>query len=310
MSIGATLSLDCRNFRGVYEGLNSRGEFFIHPLDFRRAIFTLGSPSSSDLDGRGWRRSRFRRSMGNAVTEFLLWDGGNLRLADDFAALDRTEKGGVSFWMGSAITFLVAQNRLAVPWLAHVDLLLTAGVLSRVGDTRVTPDFAGFGQGGGWHVIESKGRSSGYDTEVVRYAKEQASKVKQVSGAEPQTSSACVVSFSPAGTSVLLDDPKPSLGDQQWTIEPKPFLRYYYSGIRHLLATSRTDTVELNGRWYLSTLLEDPACCGYFIGEGHRPKLHIGLLENIFARPELAQRFVEGLKTTDGIGPDGIAVFE
>jgi hypothetical protein len=306
-----TIGLECSGFTGVFEALNSSSQLPLHPLAFRRANFTLGSPNADDLEGRGWRRNQFRRAMGHALTGLLVWDEGRLKLAEDFVDLDRTEKAGVSFWVGSAITFLVAQQKLGVTWLAHVDQLLTRGILRRVGNTRITPDFSGFGHGNAWHVLESKGRSSGYDSTVVEGAKAQASKVEDINGSPPQTSSACVVSLNTAGTTVLLSDPEPSREGQRWSIEPESFLQFYYSGIRYLLASRRTETVELDGRKYRSTVLQDPDFCDPFSSSARSPKLRIGLLESIFfARTNLAQRLTEGLVPGEGIGPDGIAVFE
>jgi|CXWL01.1.fsa_nt_gi hypothetical protein len=307
----ARIVVDGRNFQGDYSCLNRIDGIEITRQDFRRAIFTLGSPDEETLNSRGRRRNLLRRSVGLGVSEFLLWEGPDLRLAEDFPFLEPTEKAGLSFWIGSALTKLVAEMKLGIPWLADVKLLIETGVLRGAATSKERPDYAGHDSAKRWHIIESKGRSSGFDEGLVAKAKGQAERVSHCNQEKPATTSACVVSLSTGHSQILLDDPEPEEAEagQRWTIEPAAFFRHYYSGVRRCLRTRGAREVEIAGSVYLCTPLENPACCDPLVEEGRKP-LHVGLLKEIFERPEKAPEAVRALQVGDGIGPDGIAVFE
>ncbi len=85
------------------------------------------------------------------------WNG-YLRRTDSFAALDPTEKGMVSYFLGMTLCKVFASSLLRTPWLLHLDVFRTA--LNPVVLGRSRPDLVGEDINGNWNVFESKGRSA------------------------------------------------------------------------------------------------------------------------------------------------------
>lgn len=100
---------------------------------------------------------------------------------DAFRALDPTEKGAVSYFLGMAICKLFASRLLSTPWLLHLDVFrdqLSPATL----DGRARPDLVGQDANGGWHAFETKGRSSVPSSEDKQKAKAQAQRLVSVDG--------------------------------------------------------------------------------------------------------------------------------
>jgi hypothetical protein len=98
-----------------------------------------------------------------------------------FKALDPTEKGAVSYFLGMAVCKLFASRVLDTPWLLHLDVFgnqLSAATKSG----RSRPDLIGQNTSGAWHVFESKGRSGSPSAKDKLKAKQQAQRLVTVDG--------------------------------------------------------------------------------------------------------------------------------
>ena len=118
----------------------------------------------------------------------------HLARSDAYDGLDPSEKGAVSYFLGLSASKLFAGRCLNVPWLLHLDVYRTqlSAVLKK---GRSKPDLVGQDCSGNWIVIESKGRTNGFDDKALDKAKKQSRKVRTISGTASQI---------PCGRAVIL----------------------------------------------------------------------------------------------------------
>ncbi|MDX9857658.1 MAG: hypothetical protein RBT76_07705 [candidate division Zixibacteria bacterium] len=282
-----------------------------------RAIITVGFQRAPYPWRFGWRPLLHR--FGIALSAFSFLEGGKhgLYVSPDYQNLDMSEKGATTYWYGMAFAKLIAQSKLGIVWLAHVDGLRASGALTTTSGSSKRGDLAGRGLNNDWHVIEAKGRSNSYDQSLISEAKNQAAAVTQIKGVAPLTSSACITSLHANPISVLLDDPPPDdeAGPVSWEIEDNAFFDHYYRGVIDCLrefGTSRSRTQD-GTEFVASPLL--PFYWENF-GPPIRPyyrewRLELGLLRRIYENPSSAVEAVRDLSTTKDkkVGSDGIALF-
>ena len=99
-----------------------------------------------------------------------------------FNALDPTEKGWVNFSFGMIFAKICASQFLDIPWLMHFKWFQTHNLVTMLPGGS-TPDFIGVSAAGGQHhVVEAKGRNSGFSQSVLNSAKQQAMQAVAVNG--------------------------------------------------------------------------------------------------------------------------------
>ena len=98
---------------------------------------------------------------------------------DAFRALDPSEKGAVSYFLGMTVCKLFASRLLGTPWLLHLDVFRDQLHPDILGG-RSRPDLVGQDSNGAWYAFESKGRSSVPSSEDKRKAKMQARRLVSV----------------------------------------------------------------------------------------------------------------------------------
>lgn len=225
----AQIEIDGSNFRGAFVRLNGYSRLDISRLDFVRAIFTLGALNRNNLfRGRWWRGIPYRLFSGIGCLYLLNFSRTSVMLDSAFKELDMSEKSAASYWMGMGFTKLVAERLFTVPWLAHVDSLISNGslIISPPGGKR--GDLAGYDGTGGWHIFEAKGRSQRVQPKIIRDAKNQASRVLSINGYPPLTASASIARLFTYPVSVILDDPDQHDEGEHWNLNIKAFLEGYY----------------------------------------------------------------------------------
>jgi hypothetical protein len=144
------------------------------------AAITLGRPSTNRVFRHGqasFHEAIFRLALTRMAIE-QNWSG-YLRRTDAFVALDPTEKGMVSYFLGM-ICKVFASRLLLTPWLLHLDVFRP--VLNPVTLGRSRPDLVGEDISGNWHAFESKGRSSVPSSADKAKAKAQAQRLVSVNG--------------------------------------------------------------------------------------------------------------------------------
>jgi hypothetical protein len=162
----------------------SSGTLSLNWNDLLWAALTIGRPNVAYVFQHGdasIHEALFRVFM---VKTALGQVGGSRRFQRTaaFKALDPTEKGAVSYFLGMAVCKLFASRVLDTPWLLHLDVFgsqLSAAAKSG----RSRPDLIGQNTSGDWHVFETKGRSGSPSTSDKLKAKNQAQRLVSVNGA-------------------------------------------------------------------------------------------------------------------------------
>ena len=143
-------------------------------FDVTWAAVTVGRRNLHDVFRHGrasWFEAVYRAHMtwANLKTD----SNDRLRRTLPYKNLDPSEKGAVSYFLGMAMTKLVAADRLGTPWLSHMSTFTGGKLLS--------PDLIGprmvLGEqpGKDWVVLEAKGRTGNIDKSVKKNAEHQAS---------------------------------------------------------------------------------------------------------------------------------------
>ena len=131
---------------------------------------------------------------------------GYLTRSDAYNALDPSEKGAVSYFLGLTASKLFAERCLQVPWLLHLDVYRARlGAVLRPG--RSKPDLIGRDSNGNWVVVESKGRTNGFDEDALAKAKAQARRVRTISGSSPRFRVGMQAYFESSQLRLAIDDP-------------------------------------------------------------------------------------------------------
>jgi hypothetical protein len=118
--------------------------------------------------------------------------------------LDRSEKVGVSYSLGMAMTRLFTALRLQVPFLLHVDRYGHRYDVRYV--SRRRPDLIGLGPTG-WLVAEAKGRSNRMEAALRGKLQAQKRSIKSVAGGSPVLALACVAHFDEGRLQLSAFDP-------------------------------------------------------------------------------------------------------
>jgi hypothetical protein len=152
--------------------------------------------------------------------------GGRLNRTAAFAALDPTEKGMVSYFLGMTLCKLFASKLLATPWLLHLDVFrpwLNAKLLGRS-----RPDLVGQNSGTLWHAFESKGRSSVPSTDDKAKAKAQAQRLVSVNGTSCSLHIGSFAFFKSDVLEFYWRDPEPEAKEPLELPQPREEWRYYF----------------------------------------------------------------------------------
>uniref|UniRef100_Q07LE0 Uncharacterized protein n=1 Tax=Rhodopseudomonas palustris (strain BisA53) TaxID=316055 RepID=Q07LE0_RHOP5 len=156
-----TLQIDycCQDFPRVYS-LPWNGVLTTSWDELLWAAITIGRPSTYHVFRHGqasFHEAIFRLALVRMAVEQESWSA-RLRRTSAFAALDPTEKGMVSYFLGMTLCKLFASQLLNAPWLLHLDVFRPT--LNPVLLGRSRPDLVGQDVSGNWHAFESKGRAS------------------------------------------------------------------------------------------------------------------------------------------------------
>jgi hypothetical protein len=191
------------------------------------AAITLGRPSTYHVFRYGeasFHEAIFRLALIRMAIE-QDWNG-YLRRTEAFAALDPTEKGMVSYFLGMTLCKLFASRLLLAPWLLHLDVFRSD--LNPITLGRSRPDLVGEDISGNWHAFESKGRSSVPSSDDKAKAKTQAQRLVSVNG---RNCSLQVGSFAFFRSDMLefdWRDPEPDSRDLIVLPRPEAHWRYYF----------------------------------------------------------------------------------
>lgn len=195
--------------------------------DLLWCAITIGRPSTYHVFRHGLEsiyEAFFRLSLIRMMVRQTWSD--RLERSDAFMALDPTEKGAASYFLGMTVCKLFADSLLQTPWLLHLDAFreeLNPGLLGRS-----RPDLVGQDALGAWHAFETKGRSAEPSSDDKEKAKAQARRLVSVDTVPCELQIGSFAFFRSGQLQFYWADPEP---DPEYPIEfPRPHAewRYYY----------------------------------------------------------------------------------
>ncbi|RUX32607.1 hypothetical protein EOA13_00420 [Mesorhizobium sp. M7A.F.Ca.US.011.01.1.1] len=223
-----TLRIDYRSqsFPGVYN-VRRVGTLETTWDELLWAAITIGRPSTLHVFQHGpasFYEAIFRLSLVRIAVE-QAW-GGRLKRTDAFAALDPTEKGMVSYFLGMALCKLFASRLLHTPWLLHLDVFRPYLNPDLLGRSR--PDLVGENNAGDWHAFESKGRSFQPSWDDKQKAKLQAQRLVSVKNIPCSLHIGSFAFFKADLLEFFWKDPEADVKEPIELPQPDEEWRYYY----------------------------------------------------------------------------------
>lgn len=163
------------------------------------------------------------------------------------SSLDRSEKVGLSYALGQALTSIFCAQNLGVTHLMHVDRYASRWNLT-FDHARRRADLFGQISPSQWVVAEAKGRSNGMESSLRRTLIEQKATVRTVAGHRPAVALGCVAHFPLASGGVQgpmrVDafDPEPDKEAVDLDVTEDEFFLTYYEPFAAAIDTGeRTD---------------------------------------------------------------------
>lgn len=263
--------------------------------DILWAALTIGRPSTYHILRHG--RSSFHEAIFRlSLVRMALSEGGykdDLVRTGAFEALDPTEKGMVSYFLGMTFTKLFAALLLRTPWLLHLDVFKAGLNPTTLGRSR--PDLIGQSASGDWYAFESKGRSGPPSHNDRLKAKAQAARLVAIGGI-PTTLHVGSFSFFRSGTlEFYWRDPVPGSEKPMHVPEPGAEWQYYYEYALSLVSAPEFDAQAME-RQRADLEVEI------------HPKIYEQLVERRFADAYAVARQMREELEKEGYKPDGLRV--
>jgi hypothetical protein len=182
---------------------------------------------------------------------------GQIRRSQAYEGLDPSEKSAVSYFLGLTMAKAFAEHLLDTPWLMHLDVYRQVLGLQMVDDSS-RPDLVGQTTGGGWVVVESKGRTNQFDPKALARAKVQTQAIGTIAGQVPVLRVGIVTHFGNQQLQFSASDPP---GRRRKSIDlplsQDRLVHDYYRPFRAWLsAEAFPDTSEVGGHSYRTARVE------------------------------------------------------
>ncbi len=264
--------------------------------DLLWAAITIGRPNTAYVFQHGdasTHEALFRLSLVRMALEQVPLSN-RLHRTDAFRALDPTEKGAVSYFLGMAVCKLFASRLLSTPWLLHLDVFRNQLNPTTLGG-RSRPDLVGQNASGAWHAFETKGRSSVPSSEDKRKAKAQAQRLVSVGGSACALHIGSFAFFRGDDLEFYWRDPEPEkLEPIEISVKDEDWANYYASALA-LASEPR--------RGLLSSEFQ-----GIDLKVEIHPKLRDLLLQGQWAAARSLATELRQQLESDGFHPDGLRV--
>lgn len=241
----AKLIVEGSGFPAGFDNLNGSQDIEITPLSLIWAAITVGAPSYAAALGSDDAGIAFAAHKGLAIIAATSWDEGQIAISKGYEALDQSEKTVLSYWIGMAVSKLVAAELLCVPWLQHARPLRAKGIIeTSPPNSRSLPDLVGTDGDLQWHVIEAKGRQKQPTIATKQEWKTQAERVNSISSSIPATRSHCLTISNSRCYKVEMVDPSDGAADSSIDVivSRDDFLTAYYRVFQSFLLTPARDS--------------------------------------------------------------------
>ncbi|PRX08600.1 UNVERIFIED_ORG: hypothetical protein BCL66_110136 [Martelella mediterranea] len=206
------------------------------------AAITIGRPSTYHVFRHGPASAHeaiFRLALVRMAIQEV-WPG-RLERTDAFVALDPTEKGMVSYFLGMMLCKVFAGQLLGTPWLLHLDVFRNE--LNPLVLGRSRPDLIGQDHSGNWLAFESKGRSSVPTEGDKMKAKSQALRLICVNNSSCALHVGSLSFFRNETLEFYWRDPEPESADPIELPEPEAEWRYYFEPALRLVSAEVGSTL-------------------------------------------------------------------
>lgn len=268
------------------------------------AAITMGKPGVAFLLSHGWHSVADMVVRSHTVYANLRHSSGFIEKSSLYGALDPTEKGATSYFMGMLAAKILGARLLGVPWLFHLSMLDSLGGYATLASNS-EPDLIGLTRARQWVVAEAKGRTGGYSQSAMAKAKTQTRQLRRINGHLPNLRVA-VQAFFNSKMEWAIEDPDEfdeTARDIDVDVEAV-FERYYSAAIG---ATDQGDPTSLAGRKFLSRTLPE---IGVTVAVDAEVRARVGQREmatdgidagsNTFGHPTADGKFI--------VFPDGMAI--
>mgnify|MGYP005861800625 CR=1 FL=1 len=224
-------------------------------------------------------------------------------------SLDPSEKSGVSYFLGMTFSKLISQKLFSVPWLIHLEKLKLNHQIKLIRKSQ--PDLVGLDKNYQWVVVESKGRSNGFDRDALIKAKHQTRQLRNISGQFPNLRFASEIYFNSKNKMMMrIDDPEEDFGEgYEFELSMSEYLKTYYAPFQ-FIEELHSFTIETNVGEYFFYLMEP---IGISVGINQKifrsdDKIEINFEEYEASVMIINPEYYE-LETSDiHFFPDGIAI--
>lgn len=180
--------------------INGWEQLQIQEVDLLHAAYTVGRANRFSILRHGIY-SIYEMIYRTAMIRANLLENrsGYLTKSPAYKSLDPSEKGAVSYFIGMTVVKLLAEFKLDVPYIMHLEVYENI-IRRRVGNITYRnglsrPDFIAMNNSLEWFVFESKGRSNNITSGLIEDAKEQSKMIRTIGGIRPIIKSACVSYF-------------------------------------------------------------------------------------------------------------------
>ncbi|RUV65111.1 MULTISPECIES: hypothetical protein [unclassified Mesorhizobium] len=258
------------------------------------AAITIGRPSTYHVFQHGptsFHEAIFRLSLIRMAVE-QNWHR-HLQRTDAFAALDPTEKGMVSYFLGMTLCKLFSSRILNTPSLLHLDVFRPQLNPTILGRSR--PDLVGENNAGKWYAFESKGRSSVPSSGDKAKAKLQAHRLVSIGGHPCTLHVGSFAFFQSDLLKFYWRDPDPDAKEPIELPRPGEEWRYYYEPGLSLASMLDEGAMALEHERADATVTI-------------HPKIRELLEQGLWLQAREAARMLQDEFGSDGYRPDGLRV--
>lgn len=218
------------------------------------AAITMGKPGVGFLLAHGWHSVSDIVVRSHTVYANLRYSQGFMAQSSLYGALDPTEKGATSYFMGMLAAKVLSARLLDVPWLFHLSMLGPLGGSATLASNS-EPDLIGLTRSREWVIAEAKGRTGGYSASAMSAAKLQTRQLRRINGHLPRLRVA-VQAFFNARMEWAIEDPEEyDETARDLDVDLETALERYYSAA--MAATEHSDARSIGNRKFLVRTLPE-----------------------------------------------------
>ncbi len=214
----------------------------------------MGKPGVAFLLAHGWHSAADMVVRSHTVYANLRHSDGFIEKSSLYGALDPTEKGATSYFMGMLAAKILGARMLGVPWLFHLSMLDSLGGYATLASNS-EPDLIGLTRSREWVVAEAKGRTGGYSQSAMTKAKLQTRQLRRINGQLPNLRVA-VQAFFNSKMEWAMEDPEEFDEEaRDVNVDVEAVFERYYSAAMGI--TDQGDARSLAGRKFLSRTIPE-----------------------------------------------------